>query len=57
MGPNEIVSRLSPDQKKTVCGSLGDALDIVCEIVGNMPYSRLFALTISVIEIIQEKRL
>jgi hypothetical protein len=43
---------LTAEQKKTCRESLGDALDIISGIVGDIPYSRLFVITISVIDII-----
>lgn len=46
----EIIEALTPDQRKAVRNDLGDALDIVSEIVGDMPYSSLFNITCAVME-------
>jgi len=52
MSIQDIAQQLTPEQKKICRQSLGDALDIVSGIAGDMPYSRLFAITISIIDII-----
>jgi len=52
MSIQDIAQHLTSEQKKTCRESLGDALDIISGIVGDMPYSRLFAITIAVLDII-----
>jgi len=46
----QIIDALTNEQRKKCRGSIGDALDIVSEIVGDMPYSSLFTITCDVIE-------
>ena len=50
MSIDEIIQALTKEQRKQCRESIGDALDIVETIVGDMPYLRLFAITAEVIE-------
>ena len=46
----EIIGKLTVEQKKACRKSLGDALDIVAEIIGDIPYSSLFNITADIVE-------
>ena len=46
----QIIGKLTVEQRKACRKSLGDALDIVAEIVGDIPYSSLFNLTADIVE-------
>ena len=50
MTTQEIIDAMTNEQRRACRDSLGDALDIVSEIVGEMQYSKLFAITLTVIE-------
>lgn len=50
MQTSDIIDAMTTEQRKSCRDDIGDALDIVSEIVGDMPYSRLFAIVCDVIE-------
>jgi len=50
MTVEQIIEAMTKEQRRTSRDSLGDALDIVSVIVGDMPYSRLFSITVTVID-------
>ena len=52
MTPAEITERMNKEQRKVARINIGDALDIVSDIVGDMPYSSLFNLTCAVIDLL-----
>ena len=46
----QIAASMTPQQRKDARNSIGDALEIVSGIVGDMSYSSLFNVTCAVIE-------
>ena len=46
----EVIDMMTDEQKKAARKSLGDALDIVAELIPEIPYFQLFNITTSVIE-------
>lgn len=47
---NEIIAAMTPEQRRESRIYLGNALEIVSTIVGEMPFSSLFTLTCAVVE-------
>ena len=46
----EIIGKLTVEQKKACRKSFGDALNIIDEIIGDIPYYSLFNITADIIE-------
>ena len=45
-----IIERMTTEQRKTARKNIDDALDIVADITGTLPYSELFCITCAVME-------
>ncbi len=54
MTPDQIIEKMTPEQKKMARNNLGDALDIISEFMPDVSYATLFNVTCAVIERLQE---
>lgn len=50
MTTDEIIEKMTPEQKKAAKASLGDALDIVSDFVPHVSYAFLFNLTCAILD-------
>ena len=51
---SEIIKAMTPEQRKAARVDIGEALDIVERIVGDIPYLSLFTITAQVIELLDQ---